>query len=74
VAAEEPVTSPDQRKSINPKAARVGAVLTILILLAMQLGFPITVMERIWLASIAAILALALATDAALRHNGLKRD
>jgi len=73
VAAEEPVTSPDQRKTINPKAARVGAVLTILVLLAMQLGYPLTAMERIWLASIAGLLALFLIGDAALRRVGLKR-
>ncbi|HZN74080.1 MAG TPA: hypothetical protein VFC00_20625 [Micromonosporaceae bacterium] len=73
MAAEEPVTSPDQRKTINPKAARVGAVLTILVLLAMQLGYPLTAMERIWLASIAGLLALFLIGDAALRRVGLKR-
>ena len=73
MAAEEPVTSPDQRKTINPKAARVGAVLTILVLLAMQLGYPLTAMERIWLASIAGFLALFLIGDAALRRVGLKR-
>ena len=73
MAAEEPVTSPDQRKRLNHKAARVGAVLTILILLAMQLGYPITYMERIWLASIAGIVALFLVIDWAMRRNGLKR-
>ena len=73
MAAEEPVTSPDQRKTINPKAARVGAVLTILVLLAMQFGYPLTAMERIWLASIAGLLALFLIGDAALRRVGLKR-
>jgi hypothetical protein len=73
VAAEEPVTSPDQRKTINPKAARIGAVLTILILLAMQLGYPLTAMERVWLFSVAGLLALALIVDALLRRNGLRR-
>jgi hypothetical protein len=73
VAADEPVTSPDQRKTINPKAARIGAVLTILILLAMQLGYPLTTMERIWLFCTAGLIALALVGDAVMRRNGLRR-
>jgi hypothetical protein len=73
VAAEEPVTSPDQRKNVNPKAARIGAVLTILVLFALQFGYRLTDMERVWLASIAGLLALVLIGDVALRRRGLKR-
>jgi uncharacterized membrane protein YhhN len=72
VAAEEPVTSPDQHKPGNAKAARIGAVGTIVILLLMLCGNHRGHIEDIFLVVTAALLALALVGDWLLRKNGLR--
>jgi hypothetical protein len=71
VAAEEPVTSPDQHKPGPVKAARVGAVLVIVVLLMMLCGVR-TNLERIFLFAFAGGIALILLADKLLRKNGLK--
>jgi hypothetical protein len=69
------VTSPDQHKPmVSPRLARFGAVLTILILLAMLWGNHEGNVENIFLIGTAAILALFLVVDWILRKNGLKSD
>ena len=72
MAGEEPVTAPDQHKPGNLRAARVGAVLTMLILLAMLCGNHRGHVEDIWLVGLAALLALILVVDWVLRRNGLR--
>jgi hypothetical protein len=72
VAGHEPVTSPDQHKPGPAKAARIGAVLTIVILLAMLIGNHRGWVEQVWLISLAALLALVLVADWILRKNGLR--
>jgi hypothetical protein len=72
VSAEEPVTSPDQHKPGHPKAARAGAVLTIIALLLMMIGNHHGRVEDIWLGLTAAAIAAILVGDWALRKNGLK--
>jgi hypothetical protein len=72
VAGSEPVTSPDQRKPGGRKASRIGAVLTILALLAMLMGNHTGRTEDIFLIVIAAGIALILAGDVVLRRNGLR--
>jgi hypothetical protein len=71
VAAEEPVTSPDQHKPSNFRLARVGAVGTIVVLLAMICGTH-TLLERSFLAGTAAVLAAVLVGDWLMRKNGLR--
>jgi len=72
VAAEEPVTSPDQHKPSNYKWARVGAVGTIVILLLMICGNHKGRVEDIFLVGTAALLAAILLGDSLLRKNGLR--
>jgi hypothetical protein len=72
VAGNEPVTSPDQRKPGHRKAARIGAVVSIMALLFMTIGNHRGRTEDIWLIGIAIGLALILIADAILRRNGLR--
>ena len=72
MAGSEPVTSPDQRKPGGRKASRIGAVLTILVLLSMLIGNHTGRIEDIFLVVIAASLALILIGDVVLRRNGLR--
>jgi hypothetical protein len=72
VAGHEPVTSPDQHKPGPAKAARAGAVITIVILLLMLLGNHRGWVEQVWLISVAALLVLVLVGDWILRKNGLR--
>jgi Protein of unknown function (DUF2631) len=72
VAAEEPVTSPDQHKPGHPRAARIAAVLTIVALLAMLVGNNHTNTGAPFLIGTAAIIALILIGDWLLRKNGLR--
>lgn len=72
MAGSEPVTSPDQRKPGSRKASRIGAVFTILALLAMLIGNHRGRVEDIFLIVIAAVLALILVADVVLRRNGLR--
>jgi hypothetical protein len=72
VAGSEPVTSPDQRKPGGRKASRIGAVLTILVLLTMLIGNHTGRTEDVFLVVIAGGLALVLVVDVVLRRNGLR--
>ena len=72
MAAEEPVTSPDQHKPSNFRLARIGAVATIVILLMMICGNHQGRVEDIFLVGTAALLAAALIGDWLLRKNGLR--
>jgi hypothetical protein len=66
------VTSPDQRKPINPRKSRIGAVVAILVLLVMTLGNHRGNVENIWMFALAAGIALMLVVDWVLRRNGLR--
>jgi hypothetical protein len=72
VAGNEPVTSPDQHKPGQAKAARVGAVLVIISLLAMTRGNHRGFVENYWLVAVASGLVLILVVDWVLRKNGLR--
>ncbi len=71
--ADQPVTAPDQHKPGFPKAARVGAIITIVILLLMLLGNHKGDVESLWLLGTAVVIALALIADVAMRRSGIKR-
>jgi hypothetical protein len=73
VSGEEPVTSPDQHKpTISKRLARFGAIVVILILLAMIKGNHRGNIENIYLLGFAALLALWLVLDVVLRRSGLR--
>jgi hypothetical protein len=72
VSDNEPVTSPDQHKPGHPRAARIGAVVVIIALLAMLFGNNHTNTGKVFLIATAAILAGILILDWLLRKNGLK--
>jgi Protein of unknown function (DUF2631) len=72
VAGDKPVTSPDQRKKTNPRLARFGGVVAIVILLAMLFPSQGDMSDDIWLIGIAALIALLLVGDWLLRRNGLR--
>lgn len=73
MAAEEPVTSPDQHKPQNLKLARWGAVISAAILVIMALfGNREGAMEQVWVIGIAALLLLIAAVDWVLRRRGLR--
>ena len=69
----EPVTSPDQHKpTVSRRAAWVGAIFTIAILLLMTIGNQLGHIQDIWLIGIAGFIALLLVLDFVLRRNGLR--
>ena len=72
MAGDEPVTSPDQRKPVNPRKARIGAVLAVIILLVMLLPVHHGHVEDLWLAGLAALIVVMLIGDWVLRRNGLR--
>ena len=72
MAAEEPVTSPDQHKPGSPRAARIGAVIVMLALLLMICGNHKGRIENIFLILGASLIAALLVGDWLLRKNGLK--
>ncbi len=72
MAAEEPVTSPDQHKPGPIRAARVGAVLVIVVLLMMVCGNHKGRIEDIFLIATAGTIAAMLLGDWLLRKNGLR--
>lgn len=72
--SSEPVTSPDQHKPTNLKAARIGGIATIAILLLMTIGNHEGKVEDIWLVGLAGLLAVIMVGDWLLRKNGLKSD
>jgi hypothetical protein len=70
---EEPVTSPDQLKpTVSRRAARVGAILTIAILLLMTIGNKGGHTQDVWLVGIAAFIAFLLVIDFVLRRSGMR--
>jgi hypothetical protein len=72
VAGNEPVLSPDQRKPINPRKARIGAVAAIVILLLMSIGNHEGNTENYFLYASAGLIALMIIGDWVLRRNGLR--
>jgi hypothetical protein len=72
VSEHEPVTSPDQHKPGHPRAARIGAAVSALILLTMLVGNHRGHVEDIFLIASAGLLILALVGDWVLRRNGLR--
>ena len=72
MAAEEEVTSPDQHKPGPIRAARVGAAITVVALLAMICGNHKGRIEDIFLVLTAALIVVALVGDWVLRKNGLR--
>ena len=73
VYASWAVTAPDQHKPGFPKAARIGAVISIVFLLLMLLGNHRGKVENLWLIAGAVLLAGMLLADRVMRRNGLKR-
>ena len=75
VAGDEPVTSPDQRRpTVSARLSRLGAVITILALLAMTIGNHDGNIENLFLIGAAGLLLVMLILDFMLRRNGLKSD
>ncbi len=72
--AEEPVYAPDQLKPGNRKWARIGAIGTAVILLAMLIGNHEGNTENIWLIGTALALVAWVLADVVLRRNGLKAN
>jgi uncharacterized protein DUF2631 len=73
VAGNEPVTAPDQHKPSNPRLARLGAVVSVLLLVAMALfGNHRGRVEDVWLLGTAALIVVAMVADWVLRRNGLR--
>lgn len=70
--SDEQVTSPDQRKSVNPKPARVGGIFLILALLSLLIGNHRGNIEDFWIIGLATGIAALLIADWLLRKNGLK--
>jgi len=67
------VTSPDQRKPVNPRKARIGALLLIVALVVMALfGNHRGNVENVWLLGFAGVVVLMLIGDWILRRNGLR--
>jgi hypothetical protein len=76
----EEVTSPDQhRPTVTPRTARVGAILTFLVLAAMlatsmvQNSSQIGRTQDIWIIAGMATIVLLWVLDVVLRRNGLRR-
>ncbi|HET8682876.1 MAG TPA: DUF2631 domain-containing protein [Micromonosporaceae bacterium] len=72
MAGNEPVTAPDQHKRSSGRAARAGAVVTIVILLLMLIGNHQGNIENLWLVGLAALLTAMLVGDWVLRRSGLR--
>ena len=71
MAAEEPVTAPDQHRPGATRSARIGAVVVIVALLLMICGTH-SWLERTFLILGAGTLAAILIGDRLLRKNGLR--
>jgi hypothetical protein len=73
-AAHEEVTSPDQhRRTVSGRAARLGAILTIIVLPLMAFfGNHQGGVEKVFLVGIAGFLLLMLIADFFLRRAGLR--
>ncbi|WP_433216364.1 DUF2631 domain-containing protein [Dactylosporangium sp. CS-047395] len=72
MSEHEPVTAPDQLKPGHPRAARIGAAVSALILLTMIIGNHHGRIEDIFLIVGAGLLVLAIVGDWVLRRNGLR--
>ncbi|HEX6968504.1 MAG TPA: hypothetical protein VF174_06815 [Micromonosporaceae bacterium] len=73
MADSEPITSPDQRKPINRKAGRIGAIVTALILVAMMFNNnEVSGTAKLWLVGTALLLVGIVIGDEILRRNGLR--
>lgn len=70
----EDVTSPDQhRPTVSRRAARFGAIITIILLVLMAfVGNHQGGVEKIFLVSIAAVILLMVVLDFVLRRLGLR--
>lgn len=68
----EPTTSPDQRRPVSRKPARVGAIITAALLLSMIIGNQRGHVGDIFLIIIAGTLVLAVVLDWLLRKNGFR--
>ncbi|WP_433088037.1 hypothetical protein ACQP1P_19120 [Dactylosporangium sp. CA-052675] len=73
MAVHEPVTSPDQRKPGHPRAARLGAVVVAVMLIALVFGNDQEDnIATIWLAAGAGLLLTVVILDWVLRREGLR--
>ena len=72
MAAEEEVTLPDQHKPGPIRAARIGAAITVVALLAMVCGNHKGRIEDIFLVLTAGLIVAAMVADWVLRKNGLR--
>src|SRR5690348_7861210 len=63
VAGDEPV---------NPRKARIGAAVSVVILLLMTIGNHKGRIEDLWLVGLAALIVLMMIGDWVLRRNGLR--
>jgi hypothetical protein len=72
--AHEEVTSPDQhRRTVSPRLAGLGAIVTIIALTLMAFcGNHQGGVEKIFLVSIAGLILLMLVLDVVLRKSGLR--
>jgi hypothetical protein len=66
------VYSPDQLKPTNPRKARIGAIVAVVILLIMILGNHRGRVEDIWLIGLALLIVGMIVGDWVLRRNGLR--
>ena len=71
--ADEPVTAPDQHKPGFEKSARIGAIITMAILLLMLIGNHEGQVENLWVIATVAVMAIGLVGDWVMRRYGLKR-
>jgi hypothetical protein len=76
VASNEPVTSPDQHKPGPTRAARAGAIGTVVVLVMMAFcahgGSQESKIGLLVLLSLAGLIVLMLIGDWVLRKNGLR--
>jgi len=71
--ADEPVIAPDQLEPGHPRAARIGGIITIGILLAMSASSEKGYLEDVVLIGIAALIALSIIIGTILRRSGITR-
>ena len=71
--SSEQITSPDQRKPLNRKGARIGAIACAIVCVLMMIGNHEGHVEDVFLGVTAALLVLAIVLDWLLRKNGLRR-
>ncbi|BCJ34819.1 hypothetical protein Athai_23220 [Actinocatenispora thailandica] len=71
--SSEQITSPDQRKPLNRKAARAGAIICAIVCLLMTIGNQKGHVGDVFLVVTAVLLVGAVVLDWLLRKNGLRR-